>query len=365
VWGRRAAVRLNLALQGGGAHGAFTWGVLDRLLEERDIALAWLSGTSAGAINAVAVASGLAAGGPAAARDQLNALWHGVIEAGVPDLMRLNPFLHGLSRSNSVSQMASMFSPYEFNPLGFDPLRKLLGTLVDFDRLRAFRDIDLLIAATDVATGRVRLFRRAELTVDAVLASTCLPTLHHAVEIEGRAYWDGGFSANPDIVTLASESPVEDTLIVQLNPIEKAGVPRTARAIAFDVSRITFTQPFLRDVAEIVALKRDAPRSWLFARNTRTARIARHRFHLIEATRHTGSLAPETKLRPERALLMFLHRAGREEAGKWLARHRRAIGNHATVDLEARFLGPLAPMAPADASEPDDDPDAAVLGGKL
>ncbi|HEX4892408.1 MAG TPA: patatin-like phospholipase family protein [Hyphomicrobiaceae bacterium] len=362
---RRAAVRLNLALQGGGAHGAFTWGVLDRLLEERDITFCWLSGTSAGAINAVAVASGLATGGQGAARDQLNALWHGVIESGVPDLMRLNPFLWGMSRASPVGQMTSMFSPYEFNPLGFDPLRKLIGALIDFDRLRAYTDIELLIAATDVATGRVRLFRRRELTVDAVLASTCLPTLHHAVEIDGRAYWDGGFSANPDIVTLAGESPASDTLIVQLNPIEKAGVPRTARAIAFDVNRITFTQPFLRDVAEIAALKRDAPRSWLFSRNSRTARIARHRFHLIEAARHTGDLAPETKLRPERALLMFLHRAGREEAGKWLARHRQALGKHATVDLESRFLGPLGPLATTATAERDDDPDTAVLGGKL
>jgi NTE family protein len=362
---RKAGSRLNLALQGGGAHGAFTWGVLDRLLEERELDFGWLSGTSAGAINAVALASGLARGSRTAARETLSAIWEGVIQAGVPDLLRLNPFLYGMSRSSQVSQVASLFSPYEINPLGFDPLRKLITAHIDFEQLRAFSRVELLIAATDVATGRARLFRRSELSADAVLASTCLPTLHHAVEIDGRAYWDGGFSANPEITTLASESPVADTLIVQLNPIEKPSVPRTARAIAFDVNRITFTQPLLRDIAEIVALTRDVRRSWFASSGSRAARVARHRFHLIEAAPHTGPLSPETKLRPDRSLLTFLHNAGREEARKWLALHRPDIGRRSTVDLEARFLGQLGRLAPAETESDDDDPETAVLGGKL
>lgn len=354
--GRRRK-RLNLALQGGGAHGAFTWGVLDRLLEEPRLDFGWLSGTSAGAINAVALASGLAQNGREGARATLRAIWEDVIAAGLPDLLRFHPFFDSLSRSQSVGHVISLFSPYQFNPLGFDPLRKLVEAHVDFERLRAFSDVDLLIAATDVATGRARLFRRAELTIDCVLASACLPTLHHAVEIEGRAYWDGGFSANPDLATLAAQSPVGDTLLVQLNPIEKRGVPRTARSIAADVNRITFGQPLLRDVAEIVALQKQSRRGWRPRGLARGERVARHRFHLIEAGRHTAALPAESKMRPDRALLLALYDAGRAEADLWLDGHADSIGKRSTVDLEAHFLAPFVPFTDSIASL-DDAPDA-------
>ncbi|MDX2159479.1 MAG: patatin-like phospholipase family protein [Hyphomicrobiaceae bacterium] len=341
---RKRGARLNLALQGGGAHGAFTWGVLDRLLDEADIEFGWLSGTSAGAVNAVAFADGLAEGGRAGARERLRAVWEAVIEAGVPDLLRLNPFLYGMSRSPTIGQVASLFSPYDFNPLGFDPMRKLLEQHIDFERLRGTDGVGLLIAATDVATARPRLFRRAEMTVEAVLASACLPQVHHAVEIEGRAYWDGGFSANPDLVTLASESPVGDTLLVLLNPVEKPGPPRSAREIAADVSRVTFSQPLIRDIIEIAAHTADIgpQRGWSQKRpRTRGERIARHRFHLIEAGRHVHTLPPESKMRPERALLTYLHNAGREEARRWLGRAKADIGRRSSVDLAGRLLGPM------------------------
>ncbi|MFM9943551.1 MAG: patatin-like phospholipase family protein [Hyphomicrobiaceae bacterium] len=340
---RRKSRRINLALQGGGAHGAFTWGVLDRLLEEETIDTSWISGTSAGAVNAVALASGLATGGRTGARDTLRAVWSAVAEAGVPDLLRLNPFLFGMSRSQTLGQMASLFSPYEFNPLGFDPLRKLLSETIDFAKISTTEGPELLIAATDVATGRSRLFRRREITVEAVLASTCLPTLHHAVQIEGRAYWDGGFSANPDLVTLAAESPVRDTLLVLLNPIAKATMPRSAREIAAEVNRVTFTQPLLRDIAEIAAHRRDH-RGGLFQRRSRASTIAMHNFHMIEAGRHTGALAPESKMRPDKSMLLQLHNAGREEARKWLGRHEADIGHRSTIDLGAQFLAPLASL---------------------
>ena len=221
--------RINLALQGGGAHGAFTWGVLDRLLEDKQIELGWVSGTSAGAINAVALASGLATGGAGdgreRARETLHCVWAAVEAAGVPDLVRLNPFLYGMSKSSGFAAMGALLSPYEFNPLGFDPLRKLLEANIDFAAIRATPGIELLLAATDIGNGLPRLFRRGEVSVEAVLASACLPQIHHAVEIEGRAYWDGGFSANPDVLTLAVESPVADTLIVQLNALDRALSP--------------------------------------------------------------------------------------------------------------------------------------------
>jgi NTE family protein len=333
----RRLQRVNLALEGGGAHGAFTWGALDRLLEDRTLDIAWISATSAGAVNAVALASGLLEDGRNGARAKLRAVWEAVAKAGVPDLVRLNPWLASLSRSNALVQMAQLFSPYDFNPLGFDPLRKLLDDHIDFAGLRDSPGPELLIAATAVTTGRPRLFRRSEISVEAVLASACLPTLHHAVTIGDESYWDGGFSANPDLVTLGRESPVCDTLIVKLSAIDANGVPTSAREIAGRVNQITFMQPMLRDVEVIDAVRRHYSR-WLRLHDAADARLARHRFHLIEAGRFTGALSPESKAKPDMELLTYLFRAGREETEKWLARHRDSIGREPTVDLAKRFL---------------------------
>jgi NTE family protein len=333
----RRKQRLNLALEGGGAHGAFTWGVLDRLLEEEAIDVGWVSGTSAGAVNAVALAAGLAEGGRDAARAKLRSVWEAVAKAGVSDLLRSNPWLASLSKSNALAQVASLFSPYDFNPLNFDPFRKLLEAHVDFARLRTSPGPDLLIAATDVATGLPRLFRRREMSVLCVLASACLPTIHHAVTIDGHAYWDGGFSANPDLLTLGRESPVGDTLIVKLNSIDKAGVPTTAREIAARINQITFNQPMLRDI-EVIETVRAHHRRWSGRGSALDARLARHRFHLIDAGRFTSALAPETKGKPEPELLTYLHAAGRSETEKWLARSRNHIGKRSTVDLARDLL---------------------------
>lgn len=344
----RQRPRVNLALQGGGAHGAFTWGVLDRILDEETIDIGWVSATSAGAINAVAMAAGLADNGRAGAKAHLRDMWDAIYKAGVPDFLRLNPFLYGLTRSMAVSQMATLWSPYDFNPLGFDPLRKLVTENIDFEAVRAYEGVELLIAATEVATGRPRLFRRHELTPDAVLASACLPTLHHAVEIEGQAYWDGGFSANPDIVTLACESPVADTIIVEVNPIVMPGLPTGAREIAARVNTLTFNAPLRRDI-EIVLAARELSRGGI-RRKSRLSTLAGHRFHMIEAGRHTSALSADSKMKPDRALFTRLHQAGRDETDAWLERHRGSIGQRETVDFAARFLAgaearttPIAP----------------------
>jgi NTE family protein len=351
-------LRINLALQGGGAHGAFTWGVLERLLEDECIEFSWISATSAGAVNAVAVAAGLAQGGRPEARATLAHVWDAVHQAGVPDLLRLNPFFYGLSRSGSLAQVASLWSPYEFNPLGFDPLRRLLDEHIDFELVRA-SPVELLIAATRVATGRARLFRRQEITLEAVLASACLPTLHHAVQIDGEAYWDGGFSANPDIVTLARESPVEDTLIVQLNPMVRHETPLSARDIAAHANRITFNAPLQREV-EVIETAREAYKKSRFGgKKTGLARLVNHRFHLIEAGRYTGSLSPESLIKPDKGLFTYLHGAGRTEAEKWLERNRAAVGVQSTVDLKTRFLT----MAAFDGEE-DSAAEAGVAPGK-
>lgn len=339
--GNKGRRRINLALQGGGAHGAFTWGVLDRLLQDDQISFAWISATSAGAVNAAALASGLAEEGAAGARETLRRVWQAVEAAGAPDLLRYNPLLSGLARVTPMPGVHNMLSPYQFNPLGFDPLRRLLTEHIDFDRIRASSDLELLIAATDVATGRARLFRRAEISVEVILASACLPTLHHAVTIDGRAYWDGGFSANPDLKTLATESPVEDTLIVLLNPLEHGDVPRSAMEIASRVSAITFNQPFVSDVEAIVAAQ-ESEIGWFANRHSRLARLKRHRFHVIEASSYTAELGVDSKLMPNGELLRYLFNAGREEAQSWLAQHRDDIGRRSTVDLRARYLKPVA-----------------------
>lgn len=341
---RRKRARINLALQGGGAHGAFTWGVLDRLLSIEDLEFDWISGTSAGAINAVAVAAGLAAKSRAAARQRLRDVWEGVQRAGVPDLVRLNPLLMGLTRATPIPNVSGLFSPYDFNPLGFDPLRTLLEKHITFADVRAASPVELLIAATDVATGRARLFRRADLTVEAVLASACLPTLHHGVEIEGRIYWDGGFSANPDLVTLATESPTGDTLLVQLNPNVDQSSLRSAAEITARINAITFNQPLLRDVAEIVAAQEGAL-GILAPRQGRISRIRDHRFHLIDAGRYTAGLSSDSKMKPDQGVATYLFSAGQAEAAKWYEKNRAAIGKRSTVDLKAHYLTPL-PASP-------------------
>lgn len=343
---------LNLALQGGGAHGAFTWGVLDRLLDDDELELGWISGTSAGAVNAVALVAGLVEGGRAGARRKLREVWEAVHKAGVPDLLRLNPFLYGLSKSNAMAQVASLWSPYDFNPLGIDPFRTLLLETIDFEKVRAASGIELLIAATDVATGRARLFRRHEMTVEAVLASACLPTVHRTVEIDGAGYWDGGFSKNPDLVTLALESPCEDTLLVLITPNVPSGIPMGAREIQGAANRLTFSAPLMRDIEFIEAVRETAgPQRFGSRFKGRLSPLVRHRFHLIESGRYTAALPDDSKMKPDLGLLTYLHGAGQTQAHKWLGQHRSAVGRHATVDLTARFLSQKI-----DAALPEEDP---------
>jgi NTE family protein len=285
-------------------------------------------------------------------------VWEAVHKAGVPDLLRLNPFLAGLSNSNAFAQVASMLSPYDFNPLGFDPLRNLLAETIDFEAIRNNSAIELLIAATEVATGRPRNFRRAEMSVEALLASACLPTLHRTVEIDGVGYWDGGFSKNPDLITLAMESPVKDTLIVEINPLERRELPRGAREIAGAVNRLTFNAPLLRDVEMILAV-REAMRGRFGSRRGPQGALAAHRFHLIEAGRYTASLSDDSKLKPDLGLLTYLHSAGRTQTHKWIGQHLDDVGRRETVDLAQRFHTRDAPASPEDESERSDDADVA------
>ena len=355
----RRQLKINLALQGGGAHGAFTWGVLDRLLEEETLSFGWISATSAGAVNAVALAAGLAQGGREGAHAKLREVWEGVHKAGVPDLLRLNPFLFGLTNVTTLAQMTSLLSPYEFNPLGFDPLRALLADTIDFESIRDKAPVELILAATEVSTGRARLFRRHEISLDTVLASACLPTLHRTVEIDGVGYWDGGFSKNPDLITVGSESPVKDTLIVQLNPLVRRELPKGAREIAGTVNRLTFNAPLLRDVEHILAV-REAIGTRRFGGKGRgpNGALAQHRFHMIEAGRYTSSLSDDSKLKPDLGLLTYLHSAGRTQTHKWLAQNLASVGRRETVDFTDRFLADRELVSDEEGAVDADDAEA-------
>ena len=230
---------VNLALQGGGAHGAFTWGVLDRFLEDERLVIEAISGTSAGAMNAVAVAEGMVRGGPEAARDCLHRFWRAVSDAARGSPLRRTPVDILMGNWNlDTSPFYLLFdilgrisSPYEFNPLNVNPLRDLLDELVDFERVRACEEMNVFVSATNVETGRVKVFERHELTADMVMASACLPLIYQAVEIDGVPYWDGGFMGNPALFPFFSASRSDDVIIVQINPITRAGVPRSAREI--------------------------------------------------------------------------------------------------------------------------------------
>jgi NTE family protein len=321
---------LNLALQGGGAHGAFTWGVLDRLLEERSLIFEAISGTSAGAINAVLLAAGLVENGPAGALEKLARFWSALCRNGNGDALAggLLDAVPGLQRWQhaGLDLIGKFLAPAQFNPLDFNPMRELLRALVDFDRLR-MEGPALFIAATDAATGRKRIFTRNEISLEAVLASACLPQIHQAVEIEGRHYWDGGYVANPPLLPLIHPAKAEDTLLVQLIPLAGQSVPNDHAGISEGLNRIIFNAPLRQEIAafQLMASRKVAP-------------FARHRFHLIDATAATEGLAAGSRLVPDWRLVSKLRLDGRQAADAWLAQHRGAIGRRATADLAALFL---------------------------
>jgi NTE family protein len=312
--------RLNLALQGGGAHGAFTWGVLDRLLEEDGFAFEGVSGTSAGALNAVTLASGWLAGGAPAARQALDALWREIAA-----LARFSPLRAGGMTQMAADFTAQLLSPYQLNPLDLNPLRKILERLVDFERLRSARAVALFIAATDLRSAEARIFRNPELTADTVLASACLPQLHQAVAIDGAAFWDGGFASNPPLIPLIEGCRARDLLLVQINPTQSEALPRSARDIRNRVSEIVFGRPLLVELELLAVRSRRArsPLGW-FSRSGR--RLARHRLHRIDGGAALARLDPMTKIDPDWPVLVQLRDLGRAAAQSWLdgSRGRRA-----------------------------------------
>src|SRR5215218_6538117 len=305
---RRAAAkkrRISLALQGGGSFGAFTWGVLDRLLEDETITFDAVSGASAGAVNAVLLASGLAQGGPRAAKAGLERFWKRASEAA--------PRAHaGLAVEVAVRHL----SPYQFNPFNLHPLKTLLAEEIDFDTLRRHPKLKLLIATTRVRDGRLRVFREKAVSLDVILASTCLPVLHHAVSIEGEAYWDGGYSANPPLLPLVSASRATDALVVQIMPSVGAEMPTSASEIRKRIEQITFANSLARDMDALAAMRK------LASPHDQGSRLARKlqklRLHHIAAEAEYPALGEASALNLDWDFLLELRDAGRRAAERWL-----------------------------------------------
>jgi NTE family protein len=328
----RRGKTLNLGLQGGGAHGAFTWGVLDVLLEQDGLSFDGVSGASAGAINAVALAAGFLEKGADGARSKLAEVWE-AIAATVPAVMPVP----GLPNETVLGLVTRVVSPYQFNPFGYDPLRDILTRTIDFAGLQRHCPVQLYISATDIADGRPRVFTAPEITRDVVLASTCLPHLRQAIRIDDRHYWDGGYSANPPILPLVLEREAADTLIVLVDGTEDPGLPTSASAITRRIGRLAFHAPLRREI-EFVERWRELTADGFTLGSRRLKRLRQHRFHLIEAGDATLQLEPISKLVPERRMLEGLRDIGRTAAEAWLDRHTDALGERSTVDLAARFL---------------------------
>ena len=326
---------VDLALQGGGSHGAFTWGVLDRLLEEPWLRIDGISGTSAGAMNAVVLTDGYAKGGAEGARAALEQFWRSVSHAARFSPIRRSPLDILLGRwtlDNSpffvaFDMAARLFSPYDLNPRGANPLREILDECVDFERV-AKSPIRLFVTATNVRTGRGRVFRNAEMTPDVLLASACLPTLFQAIEIDGEAYWDGGYSGNPTITPLVRECKSQDTLLVAVNPVEREGTPRSAREILDRLNEVSFNATLLKELRMIAVL-----RQVVDAGTGEGALWAGMRIHLISSTA-IDKLGASSKFNAEWDFLTMLRDEGRRSAEAFLASHRPDIGKRSTLDLD-------------------------------
>ena len=331
----RSPVLIDLALQGGGSHGAFTWGVLDRLLEEPWLQVAAISGTSAGAMNAAVLADGWADGGAEGARQALEKYWQRVSRAAAfSPLQRsaLDRLMGRWSLDTSpayvmMDLMSRLLSPYDVNPLNLHPLRDILAESIDFERV-VRSPIKLFITATSVRTGRGRIFRNPEITADVLLASACLPTMFRAVEIDGEAYWDGGFAGNPTITPLIRESDAHDTILVQINPRERPETPRTAGDILNRLNEISFNSPLMKELRMIAVLRQVADPG-----SGEGARWAQMRTHRI-MTDLLAKFGASSKLNAEWEFVSMLRTEGRRAADEFLNANAADLGERSTADLD-------------------------------
>ena len=334
---------INLALQGGGSHGALTWGVLDRLLEDDRLTIAEISGTSAGAMNAVVLADGFERGGRDGARSALHDFWKAVSDAARFSPIQRSPWDRALGNYSLdlspgylfMEGVSRLFSPYELNPMGLDPLRGILERQVDFDNVNQCRDIAVHVTATHVRTGRAKIFSRGAVTADAVMASACLPQTAQAVEIDGEDYWDGGYSGNPALMPLVTSEASPDIVIVQINPVVRHTTPRSAREIINRVNEISFNTSLVKELRAIHLMQQ-----MIDGKDLDLGPAGRTYLHLIHADAEVQDLSASSKSNAEWSYLSQLFERGRGWADAWLDENFAAIGNRSTLDLDAWFVDP-------------------------
>jgi NTE family protein len=334
--------RINLALQGGGAHGAFTWGVLDQLLADERLKIEGISGTSAGAVNAVMLADGLTRGGKEEAQKRLADFWRAASSTGnlpamqrtvMERLMSFTP-LEGTPMQAWFDAMSRYFSPYDVNPLNINPLKDLFERFVDFEALRANADLQIFISATNVQTGRVRIFPRDKITADAVMASACLPLLFRAVEIDGVPYWDGGYLGNPVIFPFFGTTSTEDVLVVQINPLVRQATPTSASEIMNRINEITFNSSLLAEYRAIDFVARLIDQGKL-SRGIGPGQYRRINVHRIVLDRFGSQFDASSKLSTDYDFFEMLQLSGKRAARRFLDEHFDDIGVKSTVDLRA------------------------------
>ncbi len=337
--------RVNLALQGGGAHGAFAWGILDKLAEDGRLDIEGLSATSAGSMNAVVYGYGRMQGGNDGARAALEEFWHAISRAGESfSPVRASQWESalglGLEQSPSYflfETITRTFSPYQFNPFGFNPLRDVLAKSVDFEAVHACSCVELFICATNVRTGQPRIFRNREVTLEAVLASACLPFLFQAVEIGGEHYWDGGYMGNPALFPLIYHTASRDIVIVHINPILRPQLPTTAPEIQNRLNEITFNASLLKELRAIAFVTKLIEQKWV--KDEYRDQLKHLLVHSIRADEALCDLTVASKFRTDWPFLCRLRDLGRDAAAQWLERTYDHLGHHSTVDLRSEYLG--------------------------
>jgi len=333
--------KVNLALQGGGAHGAFAWGVLDRLLEDGRVVFDAVSATSAGAMNASVLGYGLTIGGADGAREELEKFWKKISDEGAkgplqPSWVDRALGSHDLDYSPAFlffDILSRIMSPYELNPLNINPLRNVLESCVDFERLRAGCPIKLFLSATNVRTGKVRMFENHEIGPDQVLASGCLPFMFQTVEIDGEAYWDGGYMGNPAIFPLIYGSETNDVVIVHINPLNRDEIPKTAKDILNRINEISFNSSLMREMRAISFVSKLIDEGQLDDDKHRRMLI-----HSIQDEAFMTSLGVTSKLNPDWAFMLELRDVGRASASRWLEAHFDDVGVRSSTDIQSHFL---------------------------
>ena len=339
--GKSKPHRIGLALQGGGSHGAFTWGVLDRLLEDDGIEIEGVSGTSAGAMNAAAMSHGFLQAGREGARLMLADFWKAVSRAGTTSPMQpswLDRALTGWNMDFSPGYMiydllTRMIPPEQLNPTGLSPLRDILNHEFDFDAIRRFSPIKIFVTATNLTTGKAQIFRVQDLTADVLLASACLPSLFAPVEINGEYYWDGGYMGNPTIYPLIYECATIDVLLVQITPITRPRMPTTAREIIDRITEVSFNSTLMREMRTIASVTKMLDEGMLDR-----SKYRRMYMHVIRADEIMQQLSPSSKLNAEWEFLEFLHDVGYRSADSWLAENRGCLGTRSSVDILSVYM---------------------------